>query len=90
MWNLHDVEKINPDVFDFNKKHNEDDLWWNQAMITHLDLSSNVLTEVSGNIRNLMDLTVVNVSSNLLTKTSHSRHKNTKINFNLTSYKIMH
>lgn len=62
VWTLQNVEKINPDVFDLSKKRNDEDSWWNQALLTHLDLSSNVLTEISSNIRNLMDLTVLNVS----------------------------
>lgn len=64
MWSLQEREKkANPNVVDLNKKQNDDDLWWNQATLTHLDLSSNVLTEISGKIRNLTDLTVLNVSS---------------------------
>jgi Leucine-rich repeat (LRR) protein len=62
VWNLKDDTKISPDVLDLNRKPNEDDMWWNQAGLTHLDLSSNVLTEISGAIQNLMDLTVLNVS----------------------------
>lgn len=64
VWSLQEREKkANPNVVDLNKKQNDDDLWWNQATLTHLDLSSNVLTEISGKIRNLTDLTVLNVSS---------------------------
>ena len=63
MWNLKDDKiKINPEVLDLNRKSNDDDMWWNQAGLTHLDLSSNVLTEISGEIQNLVDLTVLNVS----------------------------
>lgn len=63
VWNLKDDEaKINPDAFDLNRKSNDDDMWWNQAGLTHLDLSSNVLTEISSDIKNLLDLTVLNVS----------------------------
>lgn len=63
VWNIQDVEKINPEVLNLNKKQNEEDLWWNQAGLTHLDLSSNVLTDISSSIKNLLDLTVLNVSS---------------------------
>jgi Leucine-rich repeat (LRR) protein len=63
VWNLKEDEvKINSDVYDLSRKPNEDDMWWNQAGLTHLDLSSNVLTEISGSIKNLLDLTVLNVS----------------------------
>lgn len=63
VWNLKsDEAKISHDVFDLNKKPNDDDAWWSQTGLTHLDLSSNVLTEISNGIRNLLDLTVLNVS----------------------------
>lgn len=62
VWCLQDdQEKVKLDV-DLNKTKNEDDLWWNQAGLTHLDLSSNVITEISPNVQNLMELTVLNVS----------------------------
>lgn len=62
MWCLQEAEKINVDAVDLNKKQNEDELWWNQNGLTHLDLSSNVLTEISVGVKNLVDLTVLNVS----------------------------
>lgn len=63
VYNIHDEpEKINPNVVDLDKTQNEEDLWWNQCTLKHLDLSSNVLTEISSDIKNLFDLTVLNVS----------------------------
>lgn len=85
MWNLQDHEKITADMLDLNKKQNEDDLWWNQAVLTHLDLSSNTITEISSNIRNLADLVVLNVSLfQPLFKTKP------KTSTTLISFKIMH
>jgi Leucine-rich repeat (LRR) protein len=63
VWNLREAaEKITYDVLDFDQKPKDDELWWNQASLTHLDLSSNVLTEISTEISNLTDLSVLNVS----------------------------
>lgn len=62
VFNLQDPVKVNPNVVDLNNTPNEDDLWWNQRHITHLDCSSNVLTEINPDIGNLLDLTVLNVS----------------------------
>lgn len=64
VYNIQEPEKINPNVFDLDRTQNEDDLWWNQCALKQLDLSSNVLTEISSDIRNLQDLTVLNVSRN--------------------------
>lgn len=64
VWNLREAaEKITYDVMDFDQKPRDDELWWNQTSLTHLDLSSNVLTEISAEISNVTDLSVLNVSS---------------------------
>lgn len=63
VWNLQGPVKLNSDALNLDRKQNEDEMWWNQLHLTHLDLSSNVLTEISGQISNLMDLTVLNVSA---------------------------
>ena len=67
VYNIQEPEKINPNVVDLDRKSNEDDLWWNQCTLKHLDLSSNVLTEISSDIKNLLDLTVLIVSLPKLT-----------------------
>lgn len=78
VWNLREAaEKITYDVVDFDQKPKDDELWWNQMSLTHLDLSSNVLTEISTGIGNLTDLSVLNVSSiPLLTAQLISSNKN--------------
>lgn len=40
----------------------EDEFWWNRANLTVLDLSSNSLKSISGDIKNLTDLLTLNVS----------------------------
>ena len=63
VFNIQEAEKkVNPNVVDLNNTPNDDQLWWNQRNITHIDFSSNVLTEINPEIRNLQDLTVLNVS----------------------------
>lgn len=63
VWNLSDSEDCdNKDVrFDLDRS-NEEESWWNQKTLTNLDLSSNSLTCISENVKNLADLTVLNVS----------------------------
>jgi len=39
----------------------EEDAWWNQNSLTKLDMSSNVLTTISSDIKNLIDLKTLNV-----------------------------
>lgn len=65
LWTMREeVENKSDDRYDLDRTRNEDDLWWNQHGLTNLDLSSNVLTFISGDIQLLMDLTVLNVSPN--------------------------
>jgi hypothetical protein len=54
----------NPNVFNFDQKLKDEDLWWNRVNLHYLDLSSNCLTEISSDVQNLMDLSVLNVSCN--------------------------
>lgn len=62
VWDLNAPEKDDIDV-SFNKEQTkETNEWWTHKSLTNLDLSSNVLTSISGNIANLQDLTVLNVS----------------------------
>lgn len=68
VYNIQNPEKINPAALDLNRPLNEDELWWNQCNLKNLDLSSNVIVEVSSDIKNLLDLTVLNVSFFLLLK----------------------
>lgn len=63
VWDLNAPEKDEIDV-SFNKEQTkETNEWWTHKSLTNLDLSSNVLTNISGNIANLQDLTVLNVSA---------------------------
>lgn len=62
VYNIQVPEKINLNVVDLDRKNNEEDVWWNQCTLRHLDLSSNVLTEISSDIKNLLDLSVLIVS----------------------------
>lgn len=66
VWSIEENEELNPDAIDLNRKQNESDLWWNKKSITTLDLSSNVLISLSSNIKNLLELTTLNVSINSL------------------------
>lgn len=67
VWNLSDSEDCDKDAaaaavrYDLDRT-NEEDSWWNQKSLTTLDLSSNTLTSISENVKNLGDLTVLNVS----------------------------
>lgn len=67
MWNIHerdqeDIESRN--VFHGSKDDdNDENAWWNQKVLTNLDISSNALKCISPNIKNLADLTVLLVSS---------------------------
>ena len=67
VWNLSESDENEPRDLRFDLDRNkEDDLWWNQKSLTNLDLSSNVLTSISSQIGNLMDLTVLNVIKKFL------------------------
>lgn len=62
VWNLSDSEDCDKEVrYDLDRS-NEEESWWNQKTLTNLDLSSNALTCISENVKNLGDLTVLNVS----------------------------
>lgn len=39
----------------------DDEFWWNRTNLTVLDLSSNSLTSISGDIKNLLDLLTLTV-----------------------------
>lgn len=43
-------------------KSGDEEFWWNRVNLTVLDLSSNSLNSISGDIRNLADLLTLNVS----------------------------
>lgn len=66
VWNLHASDGAG-DTADVSMDRKDDDrdretAWWNQASLTQLDLSSNVLRSIDTGIGNLLDLTVLNVS----------------------------
>ena len=46
---------------DYNLDRSEDDTWWSYKPLTYLDLSSNVLREIPGEISMFEDLTELNV-----------------------------
>lgn len=63
VWNLSDSDDCDKDVrYDLDHTNEEEESWWNQKTLTNLDLSSNALTCISENLKNLADLTVLNVS----------------------------
>ncbi|XP_060528637.1 leucine-rich repeat-containing protein 40-like [Cylas formicarius] len=64
MYDLTDENAVN---VDFNRVAKEDELWWNLKPLMNLDLSSNVLTEVPGQISIFQDLTIFNLQDNSLT-----------------------
>lgn len=66
VWNLHAPDGAGDATTDVSFDRKEDDrdretAWWNQASLTQLDLSSNVLRTIDAGIGNLLDLTVLNV-----------------------------
>lgn len=68
IWRLYEDEKdSHGDRLDMDKK-TDDEVWWNQKMLTNLDLSSNMLTCISSDLQNLLDLTVLNVIMQIFIK----------------------
>ncbi|XP_066259924.1 leucine-rich repeat-containing protein 40-like isoform X1 [Euwallacea similis] len=65
MYDSSDSHEVNLDFGRGCKEEN--DLWWNSKPLTNLDLSSNVLTEIPGQIGIFQDLTVLNLQDNSLT-----------------------
>lgn len=61
VWNIHAPDKDDVDVSYDKASTKETNEWWTQTCLTNLDLSSNVLTSISSDIANLLDLTVLNV-----------------------------
>lgn len=45
-----------------NNGNTDEEFWWNRVNLTVLDLSSNALKSISGDIKNLSDLVTLNVS----------------------------
>ncbi|KAH8388453.1 hypothetical protein KR093_006575 [Drosophila rubida] len=66
---LYDINDADEDSKTANLEElslNEDDAWWNQQPLNHLDLSSNALTHISPKIENLSTLTVLLLHDNAL------------------------
>ena len=67
VWNLHEAEeKIEVNLGIMAKPEEENNSWWHQTVLQHLDLSSNVLINISSEIGNLYDLTILDVSTYLI------------------------
>ncbi|KAJ8967536.1 hypothetical protein NQ314_002851 [Rhamnusium bicolor] len=65
MYELTDENAVN---IDFSRTSKEDDeVWWNIKPLTHLDLSSNVLTNIPVQIGMFQDLTILSLQDNNLT-----------------------
>lgn len=92
VWNLNSPDDNNTDTrYDLDNS-NEDDLWWNQKTLTSLDLSSNALVEISSDVQNLLDLTVLNVSDEFVAVTLKSFFFQLikATSFDFSSFKTMH
>lgn len=70
IWRLYEDEKdSHGDQLDMDKSDKE--VWWDQKMLTNLDLSSNMLTCISSDLQNLLDLTVLNVIDKISLKSEY-------------------
>lgn len=64
IWNLEELMKRRSGTFipEFDKCPEDDNCqWWSRKSISNLNLSSNVILEISSEIQHLLDLTVLNV-----------------------------
>lgn len=90
IWNLNEPDEQIDLSFVPNEK--EEDAWWNQKVLTNLDLSSNVIIEIPSDLGKLYALTILDLHDNALTaipaeigklekliKLNLSRNKLTKI-----------
>lgn len=80
MYHIHEADKdelgaIDLDMSKAGKKGNsssckngntDEEFWWNRVNLTVLDLSSNALKSISGDIKNLSDLVTLNVSRRII------------------------
>ncbi|RZC39469.1 leucine-rich repeat-containing protein 40-like [Asbolus verrucosus] len=82
----HDEDTIN--YIDFNKTPEEEN-WWQFKPLTYLDLSSNVIQDIPGQIGMFEDLTVLNLQDNSLISLPPDIGKLTKLTkLNLSHNKI--
>ncbi|CAH1959487.1 unnamed protein product [Acanthoscelides obtectus] len=91
LFSIYDAEDESTVDWDFGKPKKEEDSWWNIKPLSHLDLSSNVLTDIPGKIGMFQDLLVLNLHCNNLTelpKEIGSLQKLTKLTLN--SNKLTH
>lgn len=62
MFTMYDLTNENEINIDLSRVVKEEDAWWSIKPLTHLDLSSNVLTILPKEISMFQDLMVLNVS----------------------------
>nr|CAI5840168.1 unnamed protein product [Callosobruchus analis] len=67
LFSIYEADESTDD-WDFGKPKKEEDAWWNMKPLSHLDLSSNVLTDIPGQIGMFQDLLVLNLHNNSLTE----------------------
>ncbi|XP_028142541.1 leucine-rich repeat-containing protein 40-like isoform X2 [Diabrotica virgifera virgifera] len=67
LFSIYELTNENEINIDLSRPVKEEEAWWNIKTLTHLDLSSNVLTNLPKQIGMFQDLVVLNLHDNLLT-----------------------
>ncbi|CAG9860792.1 unnamed protein product [Phyllotreta striolata] len=68
MFAMYELTNENEINIDLSRTIDEGDAWWSIKPLTHLDISSNVLTAMPKDINMFQDLLVLNLQGNLLTQ----------------------